>query len=175
MGSLPRESLEVCLTGLHSKEGRDAPISEKIVIMPQAQGLCYKEEKSCHVEPHSSHRVTLKLAGLGEKIFKVNVASTAQEFRDQLQQEYPKLMDGGGFELLRIMEGGGKGLEDIQMPEAGYTPEYLKAVIHHAKIFVRPLQKNLDVQPQNTAVSEINIMQGSIQKYFIEQCDLIAV
>ena len=116
-----------------------------------------------------------QLAGLGEKCFKVNVASTAQEFRDQLHQEYPKLMDGGGFELLRIMEGGGKGLEVIQMPEAGYTPEYLKAVIHHAKIFVGPLQKTLDVQPQNTAVSKINIMQGSIQKYLIERCDLIPV
>ena len=103
--------------------------------------------------PGSSDRATLKLAGLGEKRFHVNVASTAQEFRDELHQEYPKLMDGGGFELLRVMEGGGKDLEVIQIPEAGYTPEYLKAVIHHAKIFIRPLQKALDVQPQNTAVS----------------------
>ena len=84
-------------------------------------------------------------------------------------------MDGGGFELLRVMEGGGKSLEVIQMPEAGYTPEYLKAVIHHAKIFIQPLQKTLYVQPQNTAVSKFNIMQGSIQKYLIKQCDLIAV
>ena len=103
--------------------------------------------------PGSSDRATLKLAGLGEKRVHDNVASTAQEFRDELHQEYPKLMDGGGFELLRVMEGGGKGLDVIQIPEAGYTPEYLKAVIHHAKIFILPLQKALDVQPQNTAVS----------------------
>ena len=161
--SLLRESLQVCLTGLLSKEGRDAPVKVKQAL---AQGLLKKKKivtwshtYICLSHPYddmapgSSDRATLKLAGLGEKRFHVNVASTAQEFRDEHHQEYPKLMDGGGFELLRVMEGGGKGLEVIQIPETGYTPEYLKAVIHHAKIFIRPLQKALDVQPQNTAVS----------------------
>ena len=53
--NLPRESLEVYLIGLHSKEGRDAPVSEKLVIMPQAQSRCKRKKLSCGATPTSVH------------------------------------------------------------------------------------------------------------------------
>lgn len=56
---------------------------------------------------------------------------------------YPKLSDGGGFELLRVPDGGGKQIDVIPIPEGGYDVPYLKAVIHHAQVYVRPLQKDL--------------------------------
>jgi len=46
--------------------------------------------------PDSRDRATLKLAGLGEKRFPIDVYSTDQEFYDELLFQYPKLKEGGG-------------------------------------------------------------------------------
>ena len=48
---------------------------------------------------------------------------------------------------MRVPEGGKKVLDVIASPESGYTVSYLKAVIHHAKIYVRPLQQGLSLDP----------------------------
>ncbi len=53
----------------------------------------------------------------------------------------------GSFELLRVPEGGGKMLDAIASPESGYTVSYLKAVVHHAKLFIRPLQREISLDP----------------------------
>ena len=104
--------------------------------------------------PDSRDRATLKLAGLGEKRFPIDVYSTGQEFYDELLFQYPKLKEGGGFELLRVPEGGGKDLEVIKVPDGGYNVEFLRAVVHSARIFIRPLQKSLDLRPQTSQVSK---------------------
>ena len=104
--------------------------------------------------PDSRDRATLKLAGIGEKKFAVELYCTGQEFYDDLLFQYPKLREGGGYELLRVPEGGGRELEIIKVPEGGYNAEYLRAVVHSAKIFIRPLQKALDNQPQTSEVSK---------------------
>ena len=41
------------------------------------------------------------LAGLGEKIVVPDVDCTTEEFHEILMQSFPKLRNGGGFELLR--------------------------------------------------------------------------
>ena len=88
----------------------------------------------------------LQMAGLGEK--KVSLLANAGSFEiySELQFHFPKLKDAGGFEMLRVPEGGGKGLQVIAMPEEGYSVPYLRAVVHHAKIFLRPLQKELNTE-----------------------------
>ena len=90
--------------------------------------------------PDSTDRVTLKLAGLGEKRFALDRNATAQDVYDALEYQYPKLR---GFELLRACEGGSKELAVLQMPIGGYTTEYLKAVMNNAKLYIRPLQTDL--------------------------------
>ena len=35
----------------------------------------------------------------------------------------------------------------FKAPEGGHTVDYLKAVIHSVKIYIRPLQKDLDLSP----------------------------
>ena len=95
--------------------------------------------------PDATDRVTLKLAGLGEKRFALDRNATAQDVYDSLEFQYPKLMNGGGFELLRACEGGSKELEVLPIPVGGYTTEYLKAVINNAKLYIRPLQTDLSL------------------------------
>ena len=60
---------------------------------------------------------------------------------------FPQLRDAGGFELMQTSEGGGKRLEVIAVPDSGYDVPFLKAVVHHAKIYIRPLQNNLSLSP----------------------------
>ena len=59
--------------------------------------------------PDVTERMNLKFAGLGERRFAVDAKATAQELYDELEFQFPKLKDGGGFELLRASKGGWKG------------------------------------------------------------------
>jgi len=69
--------------------------------------------------PTSMERAALKLAGLGEKRFPVDATCTSQEFYDEILIQFPKIRDGGGYELLRVSEGGGRMLEVIPHPDGG--------------------------------------------------------
>ncbi len=83
--------------------------------------------------PDSSERERLQAACLGEE-------KKAWEVL-QLEENFPKLSGCGGYEFLPCLEGGGKTLQRIAMPRNGYTLKYLRCVVHHAKIYIRPIQK----------------------------------
>ena len=70
-----------------------------------------------------------------------------QDIYRELFFHFPQINNAGGFKLLRVPEGGGKQVEVIAAPEAGYSVSYLGAVVHHAKVFIRPLQKDLSLEP----------------------------
>ena len=96
--------------------------------------------------PDSQERASLMLAGLGEKKIVLDEYCCDQEIRSELTFQYPKLADAGGFELLRVPEGGGKTLQEIATSQSGYTIPYLRAVVHHAVVYIRPLQRNLSTE-----------------------------
>ena len=62
---------------------------------------------------------------------------------------FPQLKDTGGYELLRVSEDNHRTLETIPAPPCGYSAEYLKECVRQAKIYIRPIQKNLleDILP----------------------------
>lgn len=110
--------------------------------------------------PDSQERARLQIAGLGEKKISLNIYADAHDVYDELMFQFPKLSDGGGFELLRINDrGGAKMLEVINAPDAGYNVLFLKAVVQQAKIYVRPLQKDLSCSPSK---EEVYIMPSYI-------------
>ena len=102
--------------------------------------------------PDGDERASLQLSGLGEKRITLNSYSEMQDIYEELLYQFPKLKQGGGFELLRVPEGGGKLLQVIASPESGYTVAYLRAVVHHAKVYIRPMQNNLDPDPEPSKV-----------------------
>ena len=55
--------------------------------------------------PDATERVILKITGLGECRFAVDVSATAQELCDVLEGHFPRLAEGGVFELMRSEEG----------------------------------------------------------------------
>lgn len=62
-----------------------------------------------------------------------------------INEVFPQLKEGGGYELLKGNQS--RMLEVIPTPPEGYTPVYLKDVIGQGKVYVRPIQKNLSLQP----------------------------
>ena len=106
--------------------------------------------------PDGQERADLQIAGLGEKRITLSAYADAQEMYDELAFQFSKLSESGGFELLRVPEGG-KQLDVIASPESGYTVSYLRAVVHHAKIYIRPMQKDLSLEPIKEPVSSDSI------------------
>ena len=98
-------------------------------------------------------RAKLSLAGLGEKKISIFLYRDAEDIHHEFIHNFPQLAKGGGYELLQCSDRGGRELILIDMPKTGYTPQYLKSVICSAKIYICPLQKDLDLSHSNEAVS----------------------
>ena len=125
------------------------------VLSNQKQSLTpNKEEQHC-----------LMKAGLGrKKLVCPNKNASHSEFCQFLEEKFPKLKDGGGFELLRCGGGGGGQRPLVVVPPgpAGYCIPYLKEFFSQAVVYVRPLQANLDtnedaIQVFQAVFPEINI------------------
>ena len=109
--------------------------------------------KDANSPPDMQERASLQIAGLGEKRVSINLYSDAHDVYHELTNQFPKLSEGGGFELLRVNDRGGaaRRLELINPPESGYDM-FLKAVVQQAKIYIRPLQKDLSCSPSKEEV-----------------------
>ena len=70
--------------------------------------------------PDANERVTMKMEGLGERHFAVDVIAGAQDLCDELDGNFPRLANGGGFELLRACECSARDLEAIPIPDGGW-------------------------------------------------------
>ena len=89
----------------------------------------------------------LMQAGLGGKTLNFVESTDAEEFHEDLLETFPKLRTGGGYELLRTNDRNTRTLDVILPPPSGYTVAYLKSVAGQARIYIRPLQKDLDLTP----------------------------
>lgn len=69
------------------------------------------------------------------------------EFHEEIMSAFPKLSEGGGYELLRTQPNNNRELCVIPPKCGGYAVEYLKNVVSQAKIFIRPIQKDLSLTP----------------------------
>ncbi len=88
------------------------------------------------------------LAGLGEKKIQVpDVDCSTEEFNEVLINAFRKLKDCGGFELLRCTSST-RDLELIQSPVC-HSPRLLRNRIGTARIYIRPIQTNLDIEEIN--------------------------
>ena len=106
------------------------------------------QDKSCSSTPEKTELI---LAGLGEKNITINdVDCSPKEFRDCITAAFPKLAAGGGFEYLKCAPSTRK-LEVIPFHICN-SVRRLRAWIGNAKVYLRPIQMNLDL----TASEELN-------------------
>ena len=106
--------------------------------------FCCLASKTQTSPPGPSERGYLLQAGLGGKTLSFIESSDAEELHQDLLEAFPKLCTAGGYELLRTDDRNSRTLSVIPPPP---TVAYLKNVTGQAKIYIRPLQKNLDTTP----------------------------
>ena len=102
--------------------------------------------KDVQVVPTKADKLTLLAAGLGRKKLTFGNRDDAPTFKRKMEDAYPKLKLGGGFDLLRSGVRPGE-LLLIKPPPSGYTVPFLRdgAGLGQALIYVRPIQQNLDI------------------------------
>ena len=99
------------------------------------------------IPPDTADRDRLVQAGLGEKRISCSLEASVEELHQELLAAFPRLRKGGGDEFLKLDETSRKCLTVVPPPAGGYNPVYLRAIFMQAKIFIRPLQKCLDLTP----------------------------
>nr|XP_023666598.1 uncharacterized protein LOC111843331 isoform X2 [Paramormyrops kingsleyae] len=114
--------------------------------------FCCLDEKNVDVVPTRNGKERLAAAGLGEKRLTFKGSQTnPHDFREFLFALFPKFREGGGFELLKISGSTrSRQLSLIPCPNEGYYVKHLKDAqtqLGHATIFIRPLQRNLSLEP----------------------------
>jgi hypothetical protein len=91
---------------------------------------------------------TLTEAGLGKiKVVFPNTKSSHDELQSFLENKFPRLKNGGGFEFLKTVGGGGgfkRPLVLIPPCREGYTVSHLKERFGQSVVFMRPIQRDLD-------------------------------
>lgn len=90
----------------------------------------------------------LQKAGIGRKRIVFRRKDNSLQVKDKLEEAYPKLAMGGGFELLRSSVSPSD-LEVIEPPKSGYSVAFLRdcSGLGQAIAYVRPLQRDLDTTP----------------------------
>lgn len=115
--------------------------------------LCLSKTNVCKV-PTKTEKFALLAADLGRKKVVFNSKDDAKAVKLTLEKIFPKLKDGGGFELLRSGAKPGE-LFLIKPPAAvGYSVPFLResAGLGQAIVYIRPLQKDLDDTEWSPAV-----------------------
>ena len=85
--------------------------------------------------------------GLSEAIF--NTDGDAEHIHRVLLEKFPVLESCGGYTLLRLAENSHSMME-IEGLDSGMTVPYLKDILNQAKLYIRPLQKDIsqkDMKP----------------------------
>ena len=86
-------------------------------------------------------------AGLGPKKIPFLDFGEPFEFHAEIISAFPKLHNAGGYELLRTKQHNTRELFVISPQSGGYTAEYLRRIVGQAKVFIRPIQKDLSLDP----------------------------
>uniref|UniRef100_A0A1X7UU46 HECT domain-containing protein n=1 Tax=Amphimedon queenslandica TaxID=400682 RepID=A0A1X7UU46_AMPQE len=106
--------------------------------------------------------------GLGKAKLHLSETSTAMEIHVAILAQFPKIADCGGYELLRTHDNTKK-LNVIVPPPEGYTGLFLKKVLGQANCYIRPLQKDIELE-ECPAVSHGVEIPDSVPRIKCEVC-----
>ena len=103
-----------------------------------------------------SNMANLIRARLKEMTFALHGDSS--DFHQEIIKAFPKLQNGGGYELLWTSDDYKNRLLLVIPPlRGGYTASYLKSVMAHSKVYIRPLQQDLSVESDKSDDDEVCI------------------
>lgn len=111
-----------------------------------AKMVCLHSIDATRVPCTVAERECLLEAGLGEKRVAIeDLSCSPLEFKSAITAAFPKLHECGGFEFLRCLPNS-KQLEPISASVA-QSPNLLKSVVANGRVFIRPIQRNLSLLP----------------------------
>lgn len=110
-----------------------------------------------HQQPSRQEKLALQNAGLGRRTIVFGRSDDPLTFVEKIEAVYPKIKNGGGFELLRS-GATNKELVVITPPPCGYSVPFLRdsSGLVQALAYIRPLQRSLDVSPTGTLFQVLN-------------------
>ena len=84
---------------------------------------------------------------MGEKKITFRKNADSAEVLSELEEAYPRLKDGSGFDLLRS----GHRMKELVLtpsPPGGYSVNFLKNCgLGQSTVYIQPIQKDLDTTP----------------------------
>lgn len=83
-------------------------------------------------------------AGLGEKIVFEDIDCQSDAFREKLMTHFPKLKDGGGYQLCKCKPNS-RELEPLSAAVMS-SPRLLQGCGGNSRTYIRPLQCDLDIE-----------------------------
>ena len=92
-------------------------------------------------------RTALMNAGLGEASIQFCIDMNSVQCHQKILERFPKFQVTG-YEMLLYQRGEDSGFVRINGP---YTPQWLKDFVGHSKIYLRPLQKDLELSTADDA------------------------
>jgi hypothetical protein len=108
--------------------------------------------------PNNYEKQQLLVAGLGEKKVTLQANSTSSDVVAALKETYPKLTDGGGYEFM-YAKASSRQLSVIDEGENGYTIEFLKQFVGQGRVYIRPIQCDLDLKAMVKAKDQGEIIE----------------
>lgn len=103
-----------------------------------------------HDAPNCEEKQELLVAGLGEKKVTLPEETNANDLTLALKETYPKLQDSGGYEFLHAKPSS-RELNVIREGENGYTIDFLKRFVGQGRVYIRPIQCDLDLTVTGTS------------------------
>lgn len=95
----------------------------------------------------TSEKLMLEEAGLWEKTVCVpDLDCGRDEFRSIILATYPKLHEGGGFELLRCPQNSRELV--LIGPKIAGSPRLLKRRVANGRVYIRPIQRSLSLEEE---------------------------
>ena len=104
--------------------------------------------------PHTLEKMELAKLGLGLKDLSFSIDGDALHIHSVLLDAFKQLDDCGGYTLLRLATNS-TSLIEIKPPKGGMTVRYLKDIVKSTKLFVRPLQT--DIESEEYVFPEVSV------------------
>ena len=97
--------------------------------------------------PTNEEKQELLVPGLGEKKMTMPADSNPSVVRERIKETFPKLVDSGGYEFLHARPSSRHLNLIVQGPD-GFTIDYLKMFVGQGRVYIRPIQSDLDLEPE---------------------------
>ena len=146
-GYVPRESSSICSRNQRAFPPPAKPAKSQSFFIPKESWTHEFFYQHTDRIPSRQQKFVLQSAGLGRKKLVFGSTDTTKLVQEKLEKAYPKLSQGGGFEILRS-GATVKELVVVRPPSlSGYNVPFLQneSGLGQALAYIRPVQKNLNI------------------------------